>query len=82
MTTERKRVILLSKRVTTEEDNSSEFPLLEFKQNVMKKYQNVTVINVEDKRINGQKTKIKDVVSHTEGGNQRILLEQNKLCNT
>ena len=25
---------------------------------------------------------IKDVVSHTEGGNQRILLEQNKLCNT
>ena len=57
MTTERKRVILLSKRVTTEEDNSSEFPLLEFKQNVMKKYQNVTVINATDKRINGQKTK-------------------------
>ena len=26
--------------------------------------------------------KIKNVVSHTEGGNQRILLEQNKLCNT
>ena len=29
-----------------------------------------------------QYVKIKNVVSHTEGGNQRILLEQNKLCNT
>ena len=57
MTTERKRVILLSKRVTTEEDKLKCISLVRIQTKRNEKYQNVTVFNATDKRINGQKTK-------------------------